>query len=86
MKPIYDLDLTVRTANMLRVAGYETLEQLESDSLPIIESKLISKYGRTVRRAMLEIKDLLIPEYPVGELVFNSKTCTLKERLTLSSH
>jgi hypothetical protein len=52
---------------MLRIAGYDTLEQLESDSLPAIESKLISKYGRSVRRAMLEIKDLLMPEYPVTE-------------------
>jgi hypothetical protein len=67
MKPIYDLDLTTRTINMLHIAGYDTLEQLESDPLPIIESKLIAKYGRTVKRAMLEIKDLLMPEYPVTE-------------------
>jgi hypothetical protein len=64
---IYDLELTTRTAGMLRIAGYDTLEQLESDPLPVIESKLIAKYGRTVRRAMLEIKDFLIPEYPVIE-------------------
>ena len=67
MKPLYDLELTTRTAGMLRIAGYETLEQLENDSLPTIESKLIAKYGRPVRRAMLEIKDILIPEYPVQE-------------------
>jgi DNA-directed RNA polymerase alpha subunit len=65
--PIYDLELTTRTANMLRIAGYDTLEQLERDSLPAIESKLIAKYGRSVRLAMLEIKDVLIPEYSVQE-------------------
>lgn len=50
---------------MLRVAGYETLEQLELDSMQTIASKLVPSNGRTVRHAMLEIKDILIPEYVV---------------------
>lgn len=63
MKYLYDLPIPARTMNMLRVVGYETLEQLQADAPAKIENKLIATYGRIgipqgIRRAMQEINDI----------------------------
>lgn len=67
MKPLTALDLTARTTNMLAAVGYTTLEQLQSDSLLVIERRLFGRFTWDIRRAMREIKDILIPEYHVEE-------------------